>query len=475
MKNYKIAILCLVICFCICCKNKTPKAAIVNLAPKKDSIILINKLAANQSTFVYDISGYDVAYFPTDFKANFPVKHTINTTGPVYLLAGEPGNTNTVFIVFPGEHIEVHTNAEHRAIFNTPNNPQRSNELSFFYDLYNKYPFPFTRQVKINTAADFKNADAVYAVWYLNAVNFLNTYNNNKSKTISPKFIQLAGKYLYYKRIYDLLRPFYNSPNAAAFTKGTAYDKFKECDSCLAMPHYLFALSCYNSVLTGKKTDGNFTAVFDTGKVHFTGATKRYLLYNLLATGMEANIGTPQFNQRIKWFFATYPNDTTSKILKDEYNNKMISVNSRSAFDENVLTASGRSVKWGDILAGNKGKVILVDFWARYCSPCVHEIPFSQSLEKQLSDKDITFIYVSFDASATTWKAGMDELNFKDRQNSFLIPLPSRSDINKYYNTREIPKYIIYDKHGKLVTKDGPRPSGPELKKLLSKLITNKI
>ena len=54
-----------------------------------------------------------------------------------------------------------------------------------------------------------------------------------------------------------------------------------------------------------------------------------------------------------------------------------------------------------------KGKVILIDFWATWCGPCIKEIPSLIELEKEYYGKDITFVSISFDKDADLqkWKA----------------------------------------------------------------------
>jgi hypothetical protein len=47
-------------------------------------------------------------------------------------------------------------------------------------------------------------------------------------------------------------------------------------------------------------------------------------------------------------------------------------------------------------------------------------------------------------------------------------------DIAKYYKITGIPRFMVFDRNGKIVTIDSPRPSNPELKKLLEKTLATK-
>jgi thiol-disulfide isomerase/thioredoxin len=55
-----------------------------------------------------------------------------------------------------------------------------------------------------------------------------------------------------------------------------------------------------------------------------------------------------------------------------------------------------------------KGKVIVVDFWATWCGPCVAEMPHMKELYGQWKNKGVEFIGVSLDAPED--KGGLDDL-----------------------------------------------------------------
>ncbi len=47
--------------------------------------------------------------------------------------------------------------------------------------------------------------------------------------------------------------------------------------------------------------------------------------------------------------------------------------------------------------AGLKGKVVVVDFWATWCPPCVAEIPGYVELQKKYADRGLVIVGVSLD------------------------------------------------------------------------------
>ena len=48
-------------------------------------------------------------------------------------------------------------------------------------------------------------------------------------------------------------------------------------------------------------------------------------------------------------------------------------------------------------LSEYKGNLILLNFWATWCSPCVKELPYFESVNKEYSDKNVKVILVSLD------------------------------------------------------------------------------
>lgn len=116
-------------------------------------------------------------------------------------------------------------------------------------------------------------------------------------------------------------------------------------------------------------------------------------------------------------------------------------------------------------LSGQKGKVVLVDVWATWCGPCKKEIPSLKQLEKEMHGKDIVIMSVSVDEAKDKdkWLKMIKDENLGGVQ----LFASGWSKITKDYKITGIPRFMVFDKKGNIVSVDAPRPSDPKLKALL--------
>jgi thiol-disulfide isomerase/thioredoxin len=123
-------------------------------------------------------------------------------------------------------------------------------------------------------------------------------------------------------------------------------------------------------------------------------------------------------------------------------------------------------------LSDFKGKVVVIDIWAMWCAPCLQEKPVMEKIAEGYHDRnDIVFVGVSVDNlhRREVWA------DFVKRKGFTSIELLSNfsESIYKYYKIEGIPRFMIFDKEGKIVTVDAPRPSNPKFKKLIDETLAS--
>jgi len=129
------------------------------------------------------------------------------------------------------------------------------------------------------------------------------------------------------------------------------------------------------------------------------------------------------------------------------------------AFNFNYADVSGKKTSLTDL----KGKVVLLDLWATWCGPCKAQEPFWDELNEQYAGKDGVSAGISVDTDKAAWEKYVAEKDLKGLQ----LHAGPGNQLSAAYNVAGIPRYILIDKAGNLITPDSPRPSDPKLKALI--------
>lgn len=166
--------------------------------------------------------------------------------------------------------------------------------------------------------------------------------------------------------------------------------------------------------------------------------------------------------------FTTQLTDTALlKRLETKYRYLFDNTVNQSA-DIELLDTHGKRTNWTEVLRKHKGKMIYVDFWASWCAPCKKEMPASHRLREKCVGKDIVFVYLSTDHSEEAWKQCLPEVGLDKVKENYLV-LNSRTSrlLNEDLRLKTIPRYLIYDKTGRLIHNDAPRPGDEKTKRML--------
>lgn len=115
--------------------------------------------------------------------------------------------------------------------------------------------------------------------------------------------------------------------------------------------------------------------------------------------------------------------------------------------------------------ASLKGRYVYIDLWASWCVPCIKEIPALRKLEAACKDLPVAFVSISIDQSREAWlkrkrSLGLTGLQLHDANGRLAEAL----------NVSGIPHFLVYDKQGRLLVYDAPRPSSPDALTLLQGL-----
>ena len=124
------------------------------------------------------------------------------------------------------------------------------------------------------------------------------------------------------------------------------------------------------------------------------------------------------------------------------------------------------------VIAQNRGKVIYVDFWASWCGPCRAQMPDAQKLRERYRGKDVAFVYLALNDVQERWLEAVrkEHLNDTSCQN-YIITSPKRARFIEEHRIHGIPRFMLFDRQGRLVDNDAPRPMSPNVVSVIDELL----
>lgn len=124
---------------------------------------------------------------------------------------------------------------------------------------------------------------------------------------------------------------------------------------------------------------------------------------------------------------------------------------------------SDRSVKLSDY----RGQIVVLNFWATWCPPCVEEMPSLVEMQRRMKAKGITVVAVSVDVDQGAYNQFIKEHNV-----SLLTVRDAGQKSNALYGTFKFPETYIIDRSGVMRRKflGAVDWTAPDITEFLSKL-----
>ena len=96
-------------------------------------------------------------------------------------------------------------------------------------------------------------------------------------------------------------------------------------------------------------------------------------------------------------------------------------------------------------LSSYRGKVVMVNFWATYCGPCIKEIPSMARLRQKLGDKPFEILAIDMAEEKSDVEAFMQRHNIKV---NFPILLDIEGNVIEQWMVSAVPSTFIVDTKG---------------------------
>ncbi|MDE2813000.1 MAG: TlpA disulfide reductase family protein, partial [Gemmatimonadota bacterium] len=106
-----------------------------------------------------------------------------------------------------------------------------------------------------------------------------------------------------------------------------------------------------------------------------------------------------------------------------------------------------------------KGQVVLLDFWASWCVPCIGDLPYLREAKKKMDGWPVVFLNISLDEDEADWREAIDKHTIEGVH----VRAGSGSDVAKSYQVIGIPSYHLVDTQGLIVEHEGFRGNADAL------------
>jgi thiol-disulfide isomerase/thioredoxin len=121
---------------------------------------------------------------------------------------------------------------------------------------------------------------------------------------------------------------------------------------------------------------------------------------------------------------------------------------SKEGLSEPLVTPEKGSSTLADILKKHKGKTVVIEVWASWCSDCVKAMPKLKKL--QGDHPEVDYVFISMDKADDKWKAGIEKHQLYG--DHYWATDGMKGNFGRAIDLDWIPRYIIVNKSGKIVT-----------------------
>lgn len=187
---------------------------------------------------------------------------------------------------------------------------------------------------------------------------------------------------------------------------------------------------------------------------------------------ISGELGRP-LDKEIKRYNEICTDDTMCNQIAEQYKEYLRVYSNlmpgKPAPDFELIDDKGGKCRLSDL----KGTYVFVDVWATWCKGCVMEIPYMEKLQEHFADdKRITLISISWDYTQKVW---LDYLKKRPATwPQYMVDKENMDVMKKEYRISGIPRFMLIDPQGCLVSYNYERPSHPECVKMLEQDMKNK-
>lgn len=311
--------------------------------------------------------------------------------------------------------------------------------------------------------ADQKTLDSLYSTYKITSEKFKKMLGEEEmfSRASLIENYQNAHRYYSGKEDYLVSQNFYESLKDINFKDTLAFRNSVSYQNLLST-HFNRLVS--EEEFNGEDSEHTLRFLKNVDASLPDGYAKDKIMYDYLQFGLkpDKNLG-----ETYDIYVNSNPNPENLAKLTERYNQlKSITQGNPSPIFDYENHKGGTTS-----LAELKGKYVYIDVWATWCGPCIREIPALKETEKNYQGKNIHFVSISIDEPKDyeKWRNMVTEKSLVGFQ--LMADNNWNSKFVQDYGILGIPRFILIDPQGNIVSADAPRPSDSKLKETLDGLL----
>jgi peroxiredoxin len=130
-------------------------------------------------------------------------------------------------------------------------------------------------------------------------------------------------------------------------------------------------------------------------------------------------------------------------VIFDSFHERLVVVGD-SAPDFSITADNGRTITNSNF----GGKLLVLNFWATWCPPCIEELPSLNAFQRQFANSGVVVLGVSIDKDENAYREFLAKARI-----SFLTARDPEKKISSEYGTQKVPETYIIDGRGKVLRK----------------------
>ena len=300
----------------------------------------------------------------------------------------------------------------------------------------------------------------------INESNLSENVKNIELKNVEYNYALNINRYKPYHSYFAKKKDFKTSENFPNPTKDLDLNNGEDYKNS---SEYREIVSSKYSTLASEKTEkekSDYSINYmDIAKEKVTNST---ILNNLLYNNAKFSITyTENLSEFYKKFMDYSSNEEHKKEITKTYNKLIVTAKGQpSPKFVNYENYKGGTTSLDDL----KGKYVYIDVWATWCGPCKAEIPSLKKVEKQYHGKNIEFVSMSVDSKKDheAWKKMVADKELGGIQ--LYADKSWDSQFIQDYVIKGIPRFILINPEGNIISANAPRPSSEKLIKLFDEL-----